>query len=555
MDPSHMNQPLPDPRSLLAEIERLNAQLSDALQLTEAIRSGAIDALVVPAHADGGMDKVFTLEGSDQAYRTLIEAMNEAAITLSNDGTVLYCNGRTEELLGHPLAEIVGESFLQFVAGEDTAVFEALFANGASGSSRGEVFLVRKDGTRVCSLVSMKSLQPNGVPAVCLIVADLTDQKRDQELLAAERLARSVIEQASEAIVVCDGAGTVLRASRGAERLCEQNPIFKSFDSVFALRRRLTPPGAPLSAPVDFMRVRFADLCGKDLHGIDARLVGRDGENIDLLVSVGSLRGTDGEVSGCVFTLTDVSQQKRMAEALVTSNQDLEQFAYIASHDLQEPLRMVTSYLSLLRRRCATQLDPKAQDYVEHAVNGAKRMHDLVRGLLDFSKVSKSSATPSALDLDAILAEVIETLQPSIQESGATVTVDPLPRIVANRLAMIQLFQNLIGNALKFRGDRSPCVHVSASRSADGWTFSVKDNGIGIDPAQQGRLFTVFQRLHTREEYAGTGIGLAVCKKIVERQGGRIWIESQLGQGATFCFTQPEAPATALGVASPSSAA
>jgi light-regulated signal transduction histidine kinase (bacteriophytochrome) len=221
------------------------------------------------------------------------------------------------------------------------------------------------------------------------------------------------------------------------------------------------------------------------------------------------------------------------------SNQDLEQFAYVASHDLQEPLRMVASYTQLLAQKYGGQLDDKAQSYINYAVDGATRMQGLINDLLTYSRVNTRGQALEPTDLHAVLGEALRNLTAAIEENQAIITNDDLPTVRADATQLQQVFQNLISNAIKFRGEASPHIHVSAREEGGEWLFSVKDNGIGIDAKHAERLFVIFQRLHTRQEYPGTGIGLAVCKRIVERHGGRIWFESEPGKGSTFFFTLP----------------
>jgi signal transduction histidine kinase len=242
----------------------------------------------------------------------------------------------------------------------------------------------------------------------------------------------------------------------------------------------------------------------------------------------------------------EISERRRAEEALekkteelARSNRDLEQFAYVASHDLQEPLRMVTSYVQLLARRYKGKLDSEADEFIVFAMDGALRMWRLINDLLAYSRVRTESSELESTDCEAVLRQSLDNLKAAMEENGAIVTHDALPTVTANNPQLLQLFQNLIGNAIKFRGSEPPHVHVSASRNGNGWTFSVRDNGIGIAPEYAKRIFILFQRLHSREKYAGTGIGLAICQKIVERHGGYIWVESELGRGATFYFTLP----------------
>jgi signal transduction histidine kinase len=239
--------------------------------------------------------------------------------------------------------------------------------------------------------------------------------------------------------------------------------------------------------------------------------------------------------------------EQRVAERtleLKRSNEDLEQFAYVASHDLQEPLRMVTNYLQLLENRYKSELDPKAQDFIQIAVDGAVRMHQLIGDLLTYSRVGTAGKAFTPTSVNDVLRNALLNLKIAAEETGARIHSDELPRVNGDPVQLTQLFQNLVGNAMKFRSDKPPEIGISAQPAplqdgAAGWHFSVRDNGIGIPSKDFDRIFLIFQRLHTREKYPGTGIGLALCKKIVERHGGRIWVESEPGQGTTFHFTLP----------------
>jgi light-regulated signal transduction histidine kinase (bacteriophytochrome) len=228
------------------------------------------------------------------------------------------------------------------------------------------------------------------------------------------------------------------------------------------------------------------------------------------------------------------------ADDLVRSNAELEQFAYVASHDLQEPLRMVASFTQLLARRYRGKLDKDADEFIGFAVEGATRMQTLINDLLAYSRVGTRGKPLAPTDCGAVVKMALANLARTVEESGATVAYGSLPSVWADEVQLTQLFQNLIANAIKFKGIAPPEIHISAAKQDSQWLFAVRDNGIGIPPEQRERIFSVFQRLHHRAEYPGTGIGLAICKKIVERHGGRIWVESQPGHGATFYFSLGE---------------
>jgi PAS domain S-box-containing protein len=246
-------------------------------------------------------------------------------------------------------------------------------------------------------------------------------------------------------------------------------------------------------------------------------------------------------------SISDITERKRTEERLsqamkelARSNAELEQFAYITSHDLQEPLRMVSSFVQLLAKRYKGRLDQDADDFINYAVDGVNRMHNLITDLLAYSRVGTRGEEFKPVSSEVALDGALSNLQMSIEQSGAVVTRDPLPVVMGDNSQLVQLFQNLISNAIKFCVDRAPRIHVSADQQGDEWVFSVRDNGIGIALEYFGRILLIFQRLHDRKQYPGTGIGLAICKKVVERHGGRIWVESELGVGSTFYFTIPE---------------
>jgi PAS domain S-box-containing protein len=281
-------------------------------------------------------------------------------------------------------------------------------------------------------------------------------------------------------------------------------------------------------------------------YEIAHRLLMKDGRVKYVRERCETFYGQDGRPLRSVGTVQDVTELQRAEEELKRtlaelqrSNADLEQFAYVASHDLQEPLRMVSSYTQLLGERYRGKLDDKADKWINYAVGGAATMQQLIEDLLAYSRVRTRAQPLAPVESQAALDQALANLRLAIGESKARVTHDPLPRVTADGDQLVHVFQNLIGNALKFRGAEPPRVHVGAERQGPEWVFSVRDNGIGIDPQYFDRIFAIFQRLNPRDKYPGSGVGLAICKQVVERHGGRIWVESQPGQGSTFHFTMP----------------
>ncbi len=266
-------------------------------------------------------------------------------------------------------------------------------------------------------------------------------------------------------------------------------------------------------------------------------------EDLEIQVAARTVELNDANVHLSVELDERRRAEQRLAkytEDLARSNQELEQFAYVTSHDLQEPLRMVASFTQLLARRYRGRLDQDADEFIGFAVEGATRMQNLLNDLLAYSRVGTRGKPFVPVDCNMVFKQARDNLAKTVEESGALIFLDPLPVVRGDEVQLIQLFQNLLANAIKFRGSEMPQVQVSARKKGHEWIFSIKDNGIGIDPEHHERIFVIFQRLHARSEFPGTGIGLAICKKIVNRHGGRIWVESQPGKGSTFYFSIPE---------------
>jgi PAS domain S-box-containing protein len=362
-----------------------------------------------------------------------------------------------------------------------------------------------------------------------------------QRSAAAEARFRGLLEAAPDCVVIVDLGGTIQMVNRQTEVLFgypREELLGQPVEMLMPERFRGRHHGH---------RMNYADDPHTRPMGVGLELFGRreDGSEFPVEISLSPMSSEDESV--VISIIRDVTGRKETEQRLraaamdlARSNAELEQFAYVASHDLQEPLRMVASYTQLLGRRYKGKLDPDADEFIGFAVDGARRMQELINDLLAYSRVGTRALHVEEIDTSKLVDQVIGDLAAAIADAGASVTRDELPRVRADGTQLRQLFQNLIANGIKFsRPDITPHVHVSARRDHNAWTFAVSDNGIGIEAQYLDRIFVLFQRLHSRGEYPGTGIGLAICKKIIERHGGHIEVESQPGRGTTFSFTIP----------------
>jgi PAS domain S-box-containing protein len=470
-------------------------------------------------------------------------ALDQHAIVAMTDvqGRITYVNDKFCAISKYSREELLGQDHRIINSGyHPKEFFQQMYRTIAQGGVwRGEIRNRAKDGSIYwvdSTIVGLVGADGKLHKYVAIRV-DITERKRAEEV--RERLA-AVVESSDDAIIGKTLDGVITTWNHGAEKVFG----YSSSEAVGKPMQMLVPPERANEEPDILARVER----GESVEHFETVRVRKDGKGIDVSVTISPIRDSSGAIVGVSKVARDITERKHAeqrladkAEELARSNRELEQFAYLASHDLQEPLRMVASYTQLLAERYGGKLDENADKFLGYAREGALRMQVLIRDLLAFSRVVQAGVPRNPVDCNVALEEAVQSLTAAIEESGAVVTHAALPNVWADQTQIAQVFQNLIGNAIKFHDGAPPECAVSAEKSGRNWLFSVSDNGIGIAPEYAENIFVVFQRLHARTEYPGNGMGLAICKKIIQHYGGTIWVESQVGQGSTFKFTLPAA--------------
>jgi PAS domain S-box-containing protein len=486
------------------------------------------------------------------SLRTTLASIGDAVISTDARGRVVFVNPIAQSLLGLQEADIVDkhlDEVFQIVnefsrTKVASPVTEVLRECGIVGMAN-HTILIAKDGTEIPIDDSGAPIrdQSGAIQGTVLVFRDVTARRRADE---TSRLLASIVQSTDDAIFSKDLNGIVTSWNRGAERtfgFSAKEIIGRSISAIF-----------PPDQTDDLSNIMNRIGQGERIEHYQTVRQTRTGELLNVSITISPMQDPLGRITGASVISRNITEQVRAAdrlarlntdlqlsnEVLALTNQDLERFAFIASHDLQEPLRMITAYSQLLIKSYPGQFDSEASIFVGNIVDGTTRMRDLLADLLVYTEIRSRDEQPlEVVDLNVVVENVRQNLKASMDESGAVVTSDRLPVLRAYAAHFQPLFQNLIGNAIKYRSAQPPRVHVSVQEADGELRFSVSDNGMGIDPEYHKRIFEVFRRLHGRK-IPGSGVGLAICQRVVERYGGRIWVESQAGQGATFLFTAPQ---------------
>ncbi|WP_020681838.1 PAS domain S-box protein [Marinobacterium rhizophilum] len=475
-------------------------------------------------------------------FRATVESAPTAMVMIDQTGTILLVNAEMErlfgyhreELLQHKIEVLLPERFKAAHPGMRASFFTTPESR-RMGAGR-DLFAARKDGTEFPVEIGLNPVNTDEGQFVLAAILDISERKR------LETLFRATVESAPIAMVMIDATGTIQLVNSEMERLFgyeRQALLHQKIEVLIPQRYRAHHPG---------LRTGFFDTpqarrmgAGRDLNGLR-----RDGTEFPVEIGLNPVQTEDGTL--VLAAIIDLTERQRAAdaalqrtnEALERSNIELQRFAYVASHDLQTPMRNVASFVELLQSSYTDQLDAQANDWIRRIVQSVKQLQTLVRDLLEYSRVDSQAHPFTRVPGRAVFDAAVTLLESSIRESGAQVSCGELPVLTGDRSQLVQLLINLIGNSLKYRGNEAPKIRIEADRLDAEWRLMVQDNGIGIDPRYHDRIFEIFERLHDQRSHPGSGIGLAVCRRVVHRHGGRIWVESEPGTGSRFYFTIPE---------------
>lgn len=537
------------------ELEITKARLAEAQETLRAIRTGEVDALVM--ETPGG-DHIFTLKGADYSYRVLVETMSEGTAMVSPDGTIFYCNQRFADIIRTPLENTIGSPLRRFIQPSDMINFEVFCDVRLRDKNRESTELVFRasDGSSVPVMISVNSLEDMDAPgSICLVVTDISERKRAEEelqkahdkleerveertreLRESEQKFRSVVENSMDAILIAKPDGSVLSANLAACRILgmsEEEIINKG-------RAGLIDDNDPDYKKAIQERSRMGKVRA------ELSFIRKDGSRFPAEFTSSIYANDHGDVLVNVI-FRDITDRKKAQEALQKANDELEakvheleSFSYTVSHDLRSPLRAIDGFADMLLDEIGDKLDPDTKRKFNVISSNSKKMAQLIDDLLSFSRTGRAAISVARINVQDLVDDVCKELRAGTPDRNIEFKVGVLPPVSGDRILLRQVLSNLLDNAVKFTRQREHAIiEVIGSNSGELNTYCIRDNGVGFDMHYYDKLFEIFRRLHSEKEYEGTGVGLAIVKRIIERHGGKIWAESKHGEGATFCFALP----------------
>ena len=534
----------------LTEIEQLKEQLREAQETLEAIRRGEVDALVVNGTQG---DQVYTLRGADYSARMLLQEMSEGAATLIPDGSILYCNKRFADMIGLPHEKVIGVLAREFVAPADREVYDSLIRRGRNQLAKAELLFCASDGAAVPTYCSVNAVSIGDEACLCMVVTDLTEQKRNEEVLAAARLANSILEQAAEIIVVCDPSGAIIQASRKADEFWGKSVLGQSFGEVFPFA------GINQSEVKDSADLLKGCLAGKPIRAVEVNLRRSGGGNVHMLMSAGPVYDRSGSSIGCVVTLSDISELKEAEEALRDSERKFREQAQLLeqqliasgrlvslgeitasmAHEFNNPLGIIMGFVEEMLN--TTPSDAADYETLKIIDEEAKRCQKIIQGLMEFAR--PTPVTPQTTDVATLVAKTLKMIDARLykQKVGLTEAVaSDLPPINADAQQLEQVLVNLYLNALDAMLAGG---HLTVGAQLDGTgdlpnavVITVADTGHGISGEDMQKIFQPF---FTARKKAGMGLGLSICERIIRNHGGKIEVETEQGQGTLFRIRLP----------------
>lgn len=537
------------------EVQELRRRLDEAEETLRAIRTGQVDAVVVSGPQG---DQVFALKGAEQPYRIFVEAMNEGAATLFSGGVITYCNNRLAEMVHKPLEQVIGTHFEEFVAGDHRQRLRSLLSRAVTRSCREEFPLLSADGNPVWTLLSLNPVVIDTAQGICLVAQDITERKRAQEeSRRANAYNRSLIEASLDPLVTIAPDGKITDVNLATEKATGRSRkelIGTDFSIYF------TDPERARAIHQKVFR---------DGQVQNYALEIRDGKITPVVYNASVYRDESGQVAGVFAAARDISERLRAEEEvhrlnreleervrlrtleLENANRDLDSFSYSISHDLRAPLRAISGFSTILLDEYAPHLPAEAQRLFGRVRENAGQMEKLIQDLLAFSRLGRQQVSKRTVDPGELVQQALVTLASEREGRHVEITVGDLPMCQGDSTLLEQVFVNLLSNALKYSRKREVArIEVGTAKAADlpkdaaiegvdpgEIVYFVRDNGVGFDMQYAGKLFGVFQRLHSAGEYEGTGVGLAIVRRIVHRHGGQVWATAAVDQGATFYFT------------------